>query len=217
MKVGPESAGANPGPACYGRGGTLPTVTDANIYLGKLNQQKILGGRMEVYLDRAERAIREQLCEPAQLEMQEAANGVISVVNSNMIRAIRLVSVEKGYDVREFSLMAFGGAGPLHACEVAQEMDIRSVLIPPSPGTLCSLGLLMADTRFDFCRTRMMDAVSGKSWRSGGNLSGDGDRRRRHARQRGHRQRYSNLRMVGGHALRPSKLRNYGAAEIALL
>lgn len=161
MKVGPESAGANPGPACYGRGGTLPTVTDANIYLGKLNQQKILGGRMEVYLDRAERAIREQLCEPAQLEMQEAANGVISVVNSNMIRAIRLVSVEKGYDVREFSLMAFGGAGPLHACEVAQEMDIRSVLIPPSPGTLCSLGLLMADTRFDFCRTRMMDAVSG--------------------------------------------------------
>lgn len=159
MKVGPDSAGANPGPACYGRGGVLPTVTDANIYLGKLNREKILGGRMDVYLSNAEAAIEKELCARSGLSMREAANGVISVVNSNMIRAIRLVSVEKGYDVREFSLMAFGGAGPLHACEVAQEMDIHSVLIPPSPGTLCSLGLLMADTRFDFCRTRIMDGV----------------------------------------------------------
>lgn len=160
MKVGPESAGATPGPACYGRGGVLPTVTDANIFLGKLNQQKILGGRMDVYLDRAEKAIRSNLCENTSLSVSDAANGIISVVNSNMIRAIRLVSVEKGYDVREFTLMAFGGAGPLHACEVAQEMDIRSVLIPPAPGTLCSLGLLMADTRFDFCRTRMLEGVA---------------------------------------------------------
>ncbi len=160
MKVGPESAGATPGPACYGRGGVLPTVTDANIFLGKLNQEKILGGRMDVYLDKAERAIRDELCAGTGLSMSDAANGIISVVNSNMIRAIRLVSVEKGYDVREFTLMAFGGAGPLHACEVAQEMDIRSVLIPPAPGTLCSLGLLMADTRFDFCRTRMMEGVA---------------------------------------------------------
>ena len=160
MKVGPESAGATPGPACYGRGGELPTVTDANIYLGKLNQQKILGGRMDVYLDKAETAIQTHLCAKTHLSMDEAANGIISVVNSNMMRAIRVVSVEKGYDVREFSLMAFGGAGPLHACEVSQELGIRSVLIPPSPGTLCSLGLLMADTKFDFCRTKIMNATA---------------------------------------------------------
>ena len=159
MKVGPDSAGATPGPACYGRGGVLPTVTDANILLGKLNQQKILGGRMDVYLDKARNAIERELCGRSALSLEEAANGIISVVNSNMIRAIRLVSVEKGYDVREFSLMAFGGAGPLHACEVAQEMGIHKVLIPPSPGTLCSLGLLMADTRFDFSRTKIMDGV----------------------------------------------------------
>ncbi|MCI8511872.1 MAG: hydantoinase/oxoprolinase family protein [Lachnospiraceae bacterium] len=160
MKVGPESAGAEPGPACYGRGGKLPTVTDANIYLGKLNQEKILGGRMEVYLDKAEEAIRTELCDKSDLTMKEAANGIISVVNSNMMRAIRVVSVEKGYDVREFSLMAFGGAGALHACEVSEELGIKSVLIPPSPGTLCSLGLLMADTKFDFCRTRIMDCAT---------------------------------------------------------
>lgn len=157
MKVGPESAGATPGPACYGGGGALPTVTDANILLGKLNQEKILGGRMPVYLDKAKDAIATELCDKAGLSMEAAANGIISVVNANMVRAIRLISVEKGYDVREFSLMAFGGAGPLHACEVAQEMGIRSVLIPPSPGTLCSFGLLMADTRFDFSRTKIMD------------------------------------------------------------
>lgn len=161
MKVGPESAGATPGPACYGRGGVLPTVTDANILLGKLNQEKILGGRMDVFLDNAKNAITKELCSKSSLTMEEAANGIISVVNSNMIRAIRLVSVEKGYDVREFSLMAFGGAGPLHACEVAQEMGMHSVLIPPSPGTLCSLGLLMADTKFDFSRTKIMDGVVG--------------------------------------------------------
>lgn len=159
MKVGPESAGATPGPACYGRGGTLPTVTDANILLGKLNREKILGGRMDVYPDKARDAVMKELCEKSGLSLEEAANGIISVVNSNMIRAIRLVSVEKGYDVREFSLMAFGGAGPLHACEVAREMDMHSVIIPPSPGTLCSLGLLMADTRFDFSRTKIMDAT----------------------------------------------------------
>ncbi len=158
MKVGPESAGATPGPACYGRGGVRPTVTDANILLGKLNREKILGGRMEVYLDNAKAAITRELADKSGLGIEDAANGIISVVNANMVRAIRLVSVEKGYDVREFSLMAFGGAGPLHACEVAQEMGITSVLIPPSPGTLCSLGLLLADTRFDFSRTKIMDA-----------------------------------------------------------
>lgn len=159
LKVGPRSAGATPGPACYGRGGTVPTVTDANIVLGKLNQKRILGGRMEVYLDRADRALEENICSKSMLDRDQAANGIVTVVNSNMIRAIRSVSVEKGYDVREFSLMAFGGAGPLHACEVAKELGIREVLIPPSPGTLCSLGLLLADTKFDLSRTKILPGV----------------------------------------------------------
>lgn len=156
LKVGPESAGARPGPACYGRGGTLPTVTDANILLGKLNQKKILGGRMDVRLDLAEAALDSEICQKSGLSRGEAAAGIISVVNSNMLRAVRVVSVERGYDVRKFALMAFGGAGPLHACEVAEELGMAKVLIPPSPGTLCSLGLLMADTKFDLSRSHIM-------------------------------------------------------------
>lgn len=156
LKVGPESAGARPGPACYNRGGTQPTVTDANIYLGKLNQEKILGGRMEVRVDLAKEAIAREICAKSSLTMDEAACGILSVVNANMMRAIRSVSVERGYDAREFTLMAFGGAGPLHACEVADELNIENVLIPPAPGTLCSLGLLMADTKFDLCRSQIM-------------------------------------------------------------
>jgi N-methylhydantoinase A len=134
----------------------VPVVTDANIVVGKLNQKKILGGRMEVYLDKANKALDENICAKSNLTRDEAANGIITVVNSNMIRAIRSVSVEKGYDVREFSLMAFGGAGPLHACEVAEELGINEVIIPPSPGTLCSLGLLLADTKFDLSRTNIL-------------------------------------------------------------
>ncbi len=156
LKVGPQSAGATPGPACYMRGGTDPCVTDANIILGKLNQEKILGGRMKVDVELAKKAVQENICQRSGLSLPDAAAGMISVVNSNMMRAIRIVSVERGYDVRDFALMAFGGAGPLHACEVAQELGIRQVLVPPNPGTLCSLGLLMADTKFDLSRSRLM-------------------------------------------------------------
>lgn len=156
LKVGPQSAGATPGPACYMRGGTEPCVTDANIVLGKLNQKRILGGRMEVDIELAKKAIETGICERSSLSLKEAASGIVRVVNSNMMRAIRIVSVERGYDARDFALMAFGGAGPLHACEVAEELGIREVLIPPSPGTLCSLGLLMADTKFDLSRSRIM-------------------------------------------------------------
>ena len=157
LKVGPESAGATPGPACYMRGGEEPCVTDANILLGKINQKKILGGRMDVDVELAKSAIREKISNQSGLSVDEAANGIITVVNSNMVRAVRSVSVEKGYDVREFSLMAFGGAGPLHACEVAKELGMKRVIIPPNPGTLCSLGLLLADTRFDMSRTAIVE------------------------------------------------------------
>ncbi len=158
LKVGPKSAGAVPGPACYMRGGKKPAVTDANIVLGKLNQHKILGGRMEVDLQLAKDALATEISAKSALNIEDAAAGIISVVNSNMIRAIRVVSVERGYDVREFTLMAFGGAGPLHSCEVAKELGITQVLIPPAPGTLCSLGLLMADTRFDLSKSNIMIA-----------------------------------------------------------
>lgn len=160
LKVGPESAGATPGPACYKRGGENPCVTDANIVLGKLNQKKILGGRMDVDLSLARRALEEKICARSDLNIQKAANGMITVVNSNMVRAVRSVSVEKGYDVREFTLMAFGGAGPLHACEVAKDLGIKNVIIPPHPGTLCSLGLLLADTKFDMSRTLILDGTA---------------------------------------------------------
>ena len=158
LKVGPRSAGAVPGPACYMRGGENPTVTDANILLGKLNRHKILGGRMDVDWNLAYDAIQKKISGKSSLSVEDAAAGIISVVNSNMVRAIRVVSVERGYDAREFTLMAFGGAGPLHACEVARELGITQVLLPPAPGTLCSLGLLMADTRFDLSQSYIMIA-----------------------------------------------------------
>ena len=156
---GTHQGGARPGPACYMLGGEDPTVTDANLILGKLNPRRILGGTMDVDRGLAEAAIRDKICANSSLTINEAANGIISVVNSNMVRAIRLISVERGYDVRTFPLMAFGGAGPLHACEVAEEMGISSVIFPSAPGTLCSLGVLMADTRFDLVRSRILEAV----------------------------------------------------------
>lgn len=159
LKVGPQSAGATPGPACYMRGGTQPCVTDANIILGKLNSKKILGGKMDVDISLAKEAIEKNICEKSGLTLERAAAGIVSVVNSNMVRAIRVVSVERGYDPREFTLMAFGGAGPLHACEVAEDMGIQQVLMPPSPGTLCSLGLLMADTKFDLSCSNITTAI----------------------------------------------------------
>lgn len=158
LKVGPRSSGATPGPACYMRAGELPCATDANIILGKLNSKKILGGRMDVDIKLAEKAIRTHICEKSNLDLQRAAAGIVSVINSNMVRAVRVVSVERGYDPSEFTLMAFGGAGPLHACEVARDMGIKQVLIPPSPGTLCSLGLLMADTKFDLSCSNLTTA-----------------------------------------------------------
>ena len=156
MKVGPQSAGAVPGPACYMRGGKSPTVTDGNIILGKLNQERILGGRMKIDYELARFSIDNYICKKSGLSVEDAAAGIISVANSNMIHAIRLITVEKGYDPRDFTLMAYGGAGPLHACEIALEMGISTVLIPASPGTMCSLGLLMADIRFDGIRSSIM-------------------------------------------------------------
>jgi N-methylhydantoinase A len=158
LKVGPQSAGAFPGPAAYGRGGDQPTVTDANVVLGRLNPVALLGGRMAMYPDRAHAAI-EALADTLGIDAVHAAAGVVEIINVNMMGAVRVISVEQGEDPREFTLVAFGGAGPLHAAEVARNMGMRKVLVPPHPGLLSAVGLLHADVRGDFSLTRLVRAT----------------------------------------------------------
>jgi N-methylhydantoinase A len=153
LRVGPESAGADPGPACYDKGGKEPTVTDANLVLGRLNADYFLGGQMRIDREAAYRAISERLAKPLGMDVLEVAEGIIKVVNASMVKGIRRVSVEKGYDPRDFGLICFGGNGPLHAIELAQELDIPQLVIPFAPGVNCAYGLLMADFRYDYART----------------------------------------------------------------
>ena len=158
LKVGPQSAGAFPGPAAYGRGGTKPTVTDANVVLGRLNPKSLLGGRMRMHVDRARKVIEDELVPTLKVDLVRAAAGIIEIINVNMMGAVRVISVEQGVDPRDFTLVAFGGAGPLHAADVARNMGIRKVLVPPRPGLLSALGLLHADVRGDFSLTRLLVA-----------------------------------------------------------
>ena len=153
LRVGPQSAGAEPGPACYGRGGSEATVTDANLALGRLNSESFLGGRLGLDAELARDAIRQRIADPLGMTVEEAAEGIVRVVNAGMIKGIRVVSVAKGYDPREFCLVTFGGAGPVHASELAAELDIPRVLVPIAPGVTSALGLLMADLRDDLVRT----------------------------------------------------------------
>ena len=153
LRVGPQSAGAEPGPACYGRGGIEPTVTDANLVLGRLSASAFLGGEMALDVELAGRAIEERIAAPLGVSLDEAAEGIIRVVNATMLKGIRTASVAKGYDPREFCVVAFGGAGPVHASELARELDISRVLVPIAPGVTSALGLLMADMRHDYVRT----------------------------------------------------------------
>lgn len=164
LKVGPRSAGADPGPVAYGRGGTEPTITDANLCLGRLDPDSLLGGRMHVDMEAARGVVRAKVAEPLGLSLEAAALGIIQIANANMSRAIRSVSVERGYDLGEFALCAFGGAGPLHAAEVAVECGIPVVLAPREPGTLCARGILLSDLSSDYVRSHFADA-SAASWR----------------------------------------------------
>ena len=152
LTVGPMSAGADPGPACYARGGREATVTDAHVVLGQL-PERLLGGRMGLDRARAEAAVHESVARPLGLSLEAAARGMLSIVDSNMVGAIRVVSVERGHDPRDFTLVAFGGAGPLHGCALAELLGITRVLIPPAPGVLCAEGLLAADLKAEFSRT----------------------------------------------------------------
>ena len=149
LKVGPASAGADPGPACYGRGGDRPTVTDANLVLGRLSSRGLLAGEMG--LDAAlSRAAFAPVAERLGFDVERTAHGVLGIVVANMVRAIRTISVERGYDPREFTLMAFGGAGPLHARDVALALGMREILVPAAPGILCAQGLIVSDLKEDF-------------------------------------------------------------------
>jgi N-methylhydantoinase A len=159
LKVGPISAGAVPGPACYGRGGERPTVSDANCILGRLAPGGLIGGRMHMDEGAARKAFV-PVAERLGMSTEQAALGVLGIVTANMVGAIRAVSVERGNDPRDFSLMPFGGAGPLHAAEVARSLGMKEIVVPPSPGILCALGLLVSDLKENFVRTTHVD-VSG--------------------------------------------------------
>jgi N-methylhydantoinase A len=163
LKVGPRSAGAEPGPAGYGRGGTAPTLTDAHIVLHRLNPSSLLGGRLPIDEASARAAIMEQVARPLGLSLEDAAEGIIRIANANMGRAIRAVSTERGYDLGQFALFAYGGAGPLHAIDVALECGIGAVIVPQEPGTLCARGMLLTDVSFDFVRS-LIAAATPQSW-----------------------------------------------------
>jgi N-methylhydantoinase A len=152
LTVGPASAGAMPGPACYGLGGEEPTVTDAHVVLGHL-PGGLLGGGMTLDRDLAARAVMDRVARPLGLSLEDAAHGILAIADANMVGAIRVVSVERGHDPRDFTLVAFGGAGPLHGCSLAELLGISRVLVPPAPGVLCAEGLLAAGLKAEFSRS----------------------------------------------------------------
>ena len=154
LTVGPESAGAQPGPVCYGAGGEEPTVTDAHLVLGRIPSH-LLGGEIPLDVERARRAIEEHVARPLGLPLAAAAQGILDILNNNMVGALRLVSVERGYDPRDFVLVPFGGAGPLHGADLATLLGMRTVVVPRHPGVLSTFGLLGTEVRNDYARTSL--------------------------------------------------------------
>jgi N-methylhydantoinase A len=155
LRVGPISAGADPGPACYAREGEKPTVTDADLLLGRLNPDYLLGGKVRLFADLSKKAVEEAVCDKIGLELAEAVAGIIKIVNSQMAKILRIVSVERGYDPRKFTLTSFGGAGPMHACALAEELHIPKIVIPPNPGLFSAYGLLAANFTYNFVHAIM--------------------------------------------------------------
>ncbi|MDR7401270.1 MAG: hydantoinase/oxoprolinase family protein [Armatimonadota bacterium] len=160
LRCGPLSAGARPGPACYGLGGEDPTVTDVNLLLGRINPRGLVGGEMPVSPALAEEALRKKIADPLGLDLVRAASGILQIVNTQMVRALRLVSLERGYDPRSMVLMAFGGAGPMHAAFLAEELGIPEVIVPPAPGLFSALGLVTSDFKHDYVRSIMRLAAA---------------------------------------------------------
>jgi N-methylhydantoinase A len=153
LRIGPHSAGAEPGPVCYSRGGKRPTVTDANVVNGYMNPEAIAGGTMRIDRQAAWDSIKSQVADPLGIDVHAAAYGITQIANSAMMRALRAVSTERGRDPRDFALVSFGGAGPIHAAALAEDMEISKVLVPVFPGLFSALGLLLADYRHDYIRS----------------------------------------------------------------
>ena len=153
LRMGPQSAGSNPGPACYDLGGELPTCTDADLVLGYLDKDFFAGGRMLLNYDRAVKAIKDKIADPLGMDVTQAAAGMYRVINVNMASGVREVSVKRGHDPREFPLVVAGGAGPVHACIIAQELEIPVMIIPKESSIFCAAGMLMSDLKHDFVRT----------------------------------------------------------------
>jgi N-methylhydantoinase A len=224
LRVGPQSAGAEPGPAAYGKGGAEPTVTDANVVLGHL-PPRLLGGEMQLDVDAARAAVQKIADAMGLDSVEQAAEGIIAIVNENMAGALRLVSVQRGHDPRDFALVAYGGAGPLHANALATLMGSFPVLVPPAPGLLCAIGDLVADFRDEFAQTyiRLLSEASGsevaeildslgeraKAWLTGEGIAPDAQRIAYSADMRYHRQGYE-IPV----ALDPGEVRNDGLADL---
>jgi N-methylhydantoinase A len=155
LNVGPQSAGADPGPACYGRGGAEATVTDANLVLGRLDPTYFLGGEMSLDTEAARDVVTRKVAKPLGLGSVEAASGIIRIINAKMGHAIRAITIERGLDPREFVLLSFGGAGAMHACALAQELNIPRILIPMATGQFSALGMLLSDVRHDLVRVSL--------------------------------------------------------------
>ncbi len=153
LRMGPQSAGADPGPACYGKGGTLPASTDANLVLGYLDPDYFAGGRMRLSVDAAREAIRRNIAEPMGLSVEDAAAGMFRVVCNNMAQGVREVTIKRGWDPREFPFVAAGGAGPIHSCQICNELEIPLQIVPRESSVLCAMGMLLSDLQHDFVRT----------------------------------------------------------------
>ncbi len=153
--VGPQSAGAQPGPACYGRGGKRPTITDCNLVLGYLSPDNFLGGKMTLDTSAAHEAVETEIARPLKMETSAAAEGVVRIINVKMEEAIKAISTMRGHDLRDFMLLAFGGAGPLHACRMAAELGMKGVLVPLHPGVYSAMGLVMSDVKHDYLRSKL--------------------------------------------------------------
>jgi N-methylhydantoinase A len=224
LRVGPQSAGAEPGPAAYGKGGTEPTVTDSNVVLGHLPPQ-LLGGEMKLDVEAARAAVQKVADAMGLDSAEQAAEGILAIVNENMAGALRLVSVQRGHDPRDFALVAYGGAGPLHANALAKLMGSFPVIVPPAPGLLCAIGDLVADFRDEFAQTyiRLVSEAAGeeiadiletlggqaKDWLTGEGIAEDAQRIAYTADMRYHRQGYE-IPV----ALEPSEVRSGGLADL---
>ena len=211
LRVGPQSAGAEPGPAAYGKGGEEPTVTDANVVVGHL-PPRLLGGEMTLDVEGARAAVQ-KIADAMNLSLEQAADGILSIVNENMAGALRLVSVQRGHDPRDFALVAFGGAGPLHANAVAKLMGSYPVIVPPSPGLLCAIGDLVADFRNEFARTLIRLVREAPADEVAGILEELGGRARDVDGLRGHRGRRPAAQLRRRHALPRPGLRDPGRAR----